>query len=245
MKTIAVYNLKGGVGKTATAVNMAYLSSKKGIRTCLWDLDPQAAASWYMNCQTKKDFKFGKLAREKLSLGKQIQTTGFDHLDMIPADITYRNIDVHLASSKATQVKQWLAALSEIYQTVVLDCPPTLSSLAESILKQADIVLVPVLPTYLSYRTYRQLVALMKDKKLPVKKLHPVITMIDRRKKIHRDFLDNSREHLNKAPVGFIPYCSDVEKMGEFRRPLATYAPRSVATLAYQLLWEKVEEKIK
>jgi chromosome partitioning protein len=244
MKTIAVYNLKGGVGKTATAVNLAYLSALSGARTCLWDLDPQAAASWYMNCKPRTGFKFSKLAKDKLSLGKQIQATEFDHLDMIPANMTYRNVDAQMAHADPNQLKEWLDSLSEIYRTVILDCPPSLSSLAELVLKHADMVLVPVLPTYLSFQTYHQLVALMKAKKIPGKKLHPVITMIDRRKKIHSEFSNNSLQKLGKDPLGFIPYSSDVEKMGEFRHPLPCFASRSAANLAYQLLWENVERKI-
>ena len=244
MNTIAVYNLKGGVGKTATAVNLAYLSAHSGIKTCLWDLDPQAAASWYLSCKPKRGFKFSKLAKEKLALGNQIQTTDYDHLDMIPADLTYRKMDTQMAHADPNRFKEWLGSLSEIYQTTILDCPPTVSSLAEIVLKQADLVLVPALPTYLSFQTYHQLVSLMKAKKIPVKKLLPVITMIDRRKKIHCEFSDNSQMHLNKEPIGFVPYSSHVEKMGEFRQPVASFAPRSVAALAYQLLWDRLEEKL-
>jgi hypothetical protein len=61
MSIIAFYNLKGGVGKTASAVNLAYLYSQSGQRTLLWDLDPQGASSWYLDYDTEKKFNRKKL----------------------------------------------------------------------------------------------------------------------------------------------------------------------------------------
>ena len=64
MTVLALYNLKGGVGKTAAAINLAYLAAATGYKTLVWDLDPQASASFYLNAknvgrgQTKKIFRF-------------------------------------------------------------------------------------------------------------------------------------------------------------------------------------------
>ncbi|MBU6952160.1 ParA family protein [Hahella sp. HN01] len=243
MKTIAVYNLKGGVGKTATAVNIAYLSAGSGQPTLLWDFDAQAAASWYFQVENSKRKKASKLIKDKLALGELIQGTGYDRLDIIPSDMSNRNIDVNLTGVSGGKLDSWLSMLSETYGVLILDCPPTLSELALRILKAADAVLVTMIPTHLSFETYRHVSEMMEQKKIDLAKLHPVLTMIDRRKSIHQEFTASCKKTLGKTPIGFIPYCSDVEKMGEFREPLPVFAPKSPATLAYQLLWDNIRKK--
>ena len=245
MNVIAIYNLKGGVGKTATAVNLAYYSAGQGFRTLLWDLDAQAASSWYFNSTQEKKFRINRLVKDKVALSHLIQETNFENLDIIPSDISYRNIDVLLSKTNGDPMRQWLSALSEIYQIIILDCPPTLSELAASVLNSAKLILAPALPTHLSFETYRNMEALMEEKGITSNKLYPVLTMIDRRKNLHREFSQKCQKLIGKRPLGFIPYCSDVEKMGEFRAPVGEFAYRSVGNLAYQLLWDNVNKKLK
>ncbi|MGB7289651.1 MAG: ParA family protein, partial [Candidatus Macondimonas sp.] len=68
MRTLAFYNLKGGVGKTAAAVNLAWCAAQEGLAVCLWDLDPQGAASWYLRDTTGLDIKAKKLLKGKDTL---------------------------------------------------------------------------------------------------------------------------------------------------------------------------------
>lgn len=240
MHSIAIYNLKGGVGKTATAVNLAYLAAANGLRTLLWDLDAQAAASWYMRAEPRSDFKAKKLVKGRIPLGDLIQSTHYPGLDIIPSDLTIRNLDVLLAEQSGNQLRHWLSELSETYALVILDCPPSLSELALSVLKASDEVIVPTIPTHLSFATYHQIQELMKDKDLDLKKLYPVLTLIDKRKAIHQSFVRDCKSQLGRDALGFIPYASDIEKMGETRAPVEVSAARSPAALAYRLLWENV-----
>ena len=240
MKSIAIYNLKGGVGKTATAVNLAFHAAADSMRTLLWDMDAQAAASWYYNAEPDRRFKASRLVKAKIPLGSLIQKTAYEGLDIIPSDLSARQLDVLLSAHGENNLRHWLSALSETYRLVIIDCPPSLSELALSVLTECDRVLVPAVPTHLSFATYRQIVALMEDKKLDVRKLYPVLTMIDRRKALHQSFTRDCPTLLGRSALGFIPYSSDVEKMGEFRRPLGDFAPRSTAAIAYRLLWENV-----
>ena len=95
MKIYATYNIKGGVGKTATAVNLAYLAARDGYRVLLWDLDPQAAATFLFRVRPRVKGG-GKALIQGTRPGGAIKGTDFDGLDLLPADFTYRNLDLLL-----------------------------------------------------------------------------------------------------------------------------------------------------
>ena len=100
MKIFATYNIKGGVGKTTAAVNLAYLSAADGYRTLLWDLDPQGAASFLFRIKPRVKGGGKALIRGTKALDDAIKGTDFDHLDLIPADFTYRNMDLLLGGTR-------------------------------------------------------------------------------------------------------------------------------------------------
>ena len=99
MKTLACYNIKGGVGKTAAAVNLAYLAAQCGLRTLVWDLDPQAAATFYLRVKPKVKGS-GKVLKGKRDLDDVIKGSDFPLLDLLPADFSYRNMDLRLEDAK-------------------------------------------------------------------------------------------------------------------------------------------------
>ncbi|SDX19273.1 ParA family protein [Marinobacter mobilis] len=242
MRIIAFHNLKGGVGKTAAAVNIAYLASSSGIPTLLWDLDPQGAASWYLGEDPDiTGEKASRLLKGKTPVGRLIHPTRYPKLDLIPAHPSFRNLDVKLAEQEnSSTLKSWLAPLSEDYGLVILDCPPSLSHLAEQVLSCADQVYVPTIPTWLSINSWQQLRQFAKDKKIRVAKFHPFLSMVDRRKTLHRTILEQGDERLKERLKGYIPYASDVEKMGEARKPVPVLMPRSAASHAYRLMWQEI-----
>ena len=106
MRIYATYNIKGGVGKTTTAVNLAYLAAESGLRTVLWDLDPQGAASFMFRVKPRVKGGGKALILGKRSLDETIKGTDFDNLDLIPADFTYRNMDLLLDSGARRRRKQ-------------------------------------------------------------------------------------------------------------------------------------------
>lgn len=246
MKVIAFHNLKGGVGKTAAASNIAALAAEAGIPTLLWDLDPQGAVSWYFGNtgdQTGRVPKAAKLVKGKTPIGHCIVPTGIDNLDLIPADVSFRNIDLQLdRHGDDNTLKSWLEPLGEDYGLVVLDCPPTLSKLAEQVFEVSDRILVPLVPTWLSLNSWMQVQAFAAEKGVDSSRFQPFWTMADRRKRLHRELLEKPPKHLKGLAPGYIPYASDVERMGEMRQPVHWFAPRSPAALAYRLLWRSLSQ---
>lgn len=244
MRVIAFHNLKGGVGKTATASNIAALAAESGLPTLLWDLDPQGAVSWYFGNTgdtSARTAKAGKMVKGKTPIGQTIVATGIENLDLIPADVSFRNIDLQLEKhGDGNTLKSWLAPLSEDYALVVLDCPPTLSLLAEQVFEVSDRILVPLVPTWLSLNSWQQIQAFAQEKGFDRSKFQPFWTMADRRKKLHRELLVSPPKHLKRLAPGYIPYASDVERMGEMRQPVHWFAPRSAAAMAYRLLWRSL-----
>ncbi|MCG6938639.1 MAG: AAA family ATPase [Gammaproteobacteria bacterium] len=246
MKIIAIYNIKGGVGKTATAVNLSYLASLDGANTLLWDLDPQGAASYY--CRIKPKIKGGgkKLVEGKIDIDEVVKGTDYENLDLLPADFSYRNMDMFLQSTKQplNRLNKLLGPLAEEYDYVFLDCPPSISAASESVFTAADILLVPTIPTTLSLRTYKQIMHFLKQQNTGHAKVLPFFVMVDGRKKMHRLIVQHPPSFMPTLLKSYIPYASEVERMGTHRAPVAIFAPGSKAAGRYQSLWNELRPQL-
>jgi cellulose biosynthesis protein BcsQ len=242
MKTIAIYNLKGGVGKTATAVNIAYLAAQSGLRTLIWDLDPQGAASWYLSAQANKDHKAGKLLKGKTVIGDLVFKTAYEKLDIIPADFSYRKMDLMLNqhNESTSSLEHFINPFGETHSLVVLDCPPSLSSLAEQVFQAADAIFIPLVPTFLSIRTFEQTRSYIKAKKLGHKRLFPFFSMVDIRRQLHREIVKQPPVELKRLLPVIIPYSSVIEKMGQFRAPVTAFSRSHPASKAYENLYQEI-----
>lgn len=240
MKIIAVYCSKGGVGKTATSVNLAYTASRHGYSTLLCDLDPQGASSYYFRIRPKKKFNSKKLLRGKLQ--GYIRGTDFDDLDLLPAHFSHRNIDLMLDRKKqaADVLAQILDPLADEYDLVFLDCPPNLTLLSEAIIESADLVVTPVIPTTLSMLSLEQLLKLCKKTGVAKEKIHAFFSMAERRKSMHMNIIGRYRKYKIFMKT-IIPYLAEVEKMGITRKPVAAVQKSTPAGLAYERLWKEVE----
>lgn len=244
MRVFATYNIKGGVGKTATAVNLAHLSARDGYRTLVWDLDPQGAASFYFRIQPKIDGGAKRLIKGKLDPSRLIRGTDFLDLDLLPADFSYRHMDLALEDSgdPTRRLAHLLLPLSEEYDHLFLDCAPSISRVSEGIFVAADALLVPTIPTTLSLRTLDQLHRHLSKKGPKRLQVLPFFCMVDRRKKLHRRIVAEISE---ASPYPFletqIPYSSLVEQMGLHRAPLTSWAaPSTPPVRAYEELWDEV-----
>jgi chromosome partitioning protein len=242
VKIYATYNIKGGVGKTSAAVNLAHLAARSGYNTLLWDLDPQGAATYLFRIKPKVKGGSRALVRGTRSLDDAIKATDFDRLDLLPADFSYRNMDLQLDDTKrpTRRIRQLLEPLTAEYDVVFLDCPPSISLLSENVLHAVDTLLVPMIPATLSVRTFDQLVNFVGDFDGRQPRIYSFFSMVDRRKRLHRDLV----EHLGTERPGIlrtaVPALSIIEQMAEYRAPVTAFAPDSVATRCYEALWDEV-----
>jgi len=245
MAIIAVYNIKGGVGKTATSVNLSYLSAASGNQTLLCDLDPQGSASYYFRVKPAKKFSADKFLKGGKHIERSIRGTDYDNLDILPADFTYRNLDLALDEIKKSRqrLRKVLKPLTREYDHLFLDCPPNITLLSENLFYAADIMLIPFIPTTLSMLSFSKLLDFFKQSNLNKKKLFVLFSMVEKRKKIHQEMMQRFKGRkriLNNA----IPYLADVEKMGIYRQPVLAFQPNSVAGRAYANLWTELENYI-
>lgn len=244
MRVYASYNIKGGVGKTAAAVNLAYLAAREGHRTLLWDLDPQGAASFYLRVKPKRRGGAKRLVRGKRHPAEIIRESDYGGLDLLRAHFDYRHLDLVLAGVKRprTRIARVLDLLAEDYDRVFLDCPPGITLAAESVFRAARALIVPTIPTTLSLRTLGQLDTYLREEGPRRLALLPFYSMVDARKSLQRRICEESAgEH--RFLETRIPYASVVEQMGEHRAPVALYSPGGAATRAFEALWREVEAR--
>ena len=245
MKILASYNIKGGVGKTASAVNLAHLAARDGLRVLLWDLDPQAATSFLLRVRPRVKGGGAALIKGSRELDAAIKGTDFERLDLLPADFTYRNLDLILDNTKkpTQRLARLLRPLAAEYDLVVLDCPPGISLLSESVLHAADVLLVPLIPTTLSVRTLDQLSEFISGFDGQRPKVLAFCSMIDRRKRLHREIAEQLPAERPDVAQTVIPALSLIERMSVERAPVTAFAPRSTAARQYAALWAEVAER--
>ena len=247
MTILSVYNIKGGVGKTAAAVNLSYLSALEDRNTLLCDLDPQSSATYYFRVKPKMKTGLKPLVKGKKSLAKNIKGTDYNCLDILPADFSLRNMDIMLDNVKGSRqrLKSVLKIFKDEYKYIFLDCPPNITLVSENIFIASDLILVPVIPTTLSYRTFEKLLGFFKKNKMSTKKIVPFFSMVEIRKNMHKDSMDALKKQYPAFLNSAIPYSSVVEKMGIHREPLESFSPRSVPAQQYRNLWIEVKNILK
>jgi cellulose biosynthesis protein BcsQ len=243
-RVLATYNIKGGVGKTSAAANLAYLSARDGFRTLLWDLDPQGASTYLFRVRPKIRGGGRKLIRLKSDVSRLVKGTDHPGLDLLPADFSYRHMDLALDGFKrpTTRLARVLDPLQAQYDYVFLDCPPSISLVSESVFEAADALLVPIIPATLSSRTFEQLASLVEGGP----QVLAFFSMVEVRKSLHREVMARLRSLHSVTMLGAaVPSADEVERMGLERDVVASFAPGSRAALAYEALWLDVRRRLR
>ncbi len=242
MKIIASYSIKGGVGKTAASVNLAYAAARAGNETLLIDLDPQGASSFYfrMGCSKKDKDKY--FFSKKNRLLRHVKGSNYKRLDILPANLSFRNFDIMLNSMQKSKqrLKEILRPLKGEYDLIILDCPPNLTLLAENIFNAVDIIVVPVIPTTLSERTYEQLLNFFATKGYKQSKLYPFFSMAQSQNKLHVETIKKMLQNYPRFMKSIIRFSTEIERMGVHREPVLAYASKKSPVQTYHLLFNEI-----
>jgi len=247
LKVISLYSIKGGVGKTAACVNLAYTAAASGIKTLLLDLDPQGAASYYYRVSVSRKYKTKSFLKGGKQIDKNIKGTDYSKLDSLPATLSYRKMDVALHNFKHSKRKlaDLLKPLKKEYQCIFLDCPPNITLVSENVFRATDLLVVPVIPTTLSVLTYEKLIGFYRNQKLKRSQIIPFFSMVEKQKSLHKKIMAEFSEKEKRLLKNYVPYSADVEKMGIYREPVACYKPRSKAVTAYEDIWSELSVRLK
>ena len=227
-------------------MNLAAIAAGEGRRTLVWDLDPQGAATFLFRVRPKVKGGGRKLVRRRRDPLDAVKGTDTEGLDLLPADFSYRHLDLALDSIKRphTGIARILEPLADDYDVVILDCPPSISLLSESVFAACDVLLVPIVPSTLSVRTLEQLQAFLAGDAKAAPAVVAFLSMVDRRRRLHRDLASSLPITLPAVTGASIPVASAVELMGTRRAPVASSHPRSPAAKAYAALWAEVAAKL-
>ncbi|MDH3225612.1 MAG: ParA family protein [Thermoleophilia bacterium] len=245
MSCIAVCSIKGGVGKTSAAVNLAALAAQEG-RTLLVDLDPQGSATYALAVGERIPGGASSVALEGPGGDGAAVRTATENLDVVPADFSLRRIDTELADVRRPRrrLRRTIESLGEGYDYVFLDCAPGIALSIEGVLRAADLILVPVEPAALPMRSMDQLGAyLAGDRRLQSTPMVAFLSKVDRRRGSHRRLADELLLERDDI-IGAIPYAVEVEEMPMRREPLVAISPRSRGARAYAELWEAVSARL-
>ena len=241
MPVCAFYNLKGGVGKTTSAVNCAYLASRSIGPTLLCDLDPQGSASYYLRVESPEGYSAKKMLKGGKYLGKNIRESDYPNLYVLPSDFSFRTLDLKLDREKHRKRKlsEILAPLEKEFELIIIDSPPNITLESENIFRAADTLFIPLIPTVLSVESYKTIVAYLQ--KYDSLRLFAFFNLVDRRRKLHRDMVSDLPANFGEVFTSFIPYSSKVEQMSARRAPITAVAPRTSAAMAFVELWNDMK----
>ncbi|MDE0028567.1 MAG: ParA family protein [Deltaproteobacteria bacterium] len=245
-RVLALYHLKGGVGKTTAAVNLAYLSADSGFKTLICDLDPQSSTTYFFRVKPALKHARRVLLKGGARVADNIKGTDYEGLDLLPADWSLRHLPSLLGRVKRSKrrLREILDPFRGEYDLIVLDSPATATLLAECIFVAADLLLVPVVPSTLAARAYANLRLFLRRKGYDEAKVWGFFSMVEARKKMHRATMQAMREQFPQWLPATIPYTVDVESMGLARAPLPVRSPRAVATRRFRELWEQVAGRV-
>ena len=246
LRIISVYNIKGGVGKTTTAVNLSYLAAAEGARTLLWDLDPQGASTYTLRCEPKIDGGARDIVDGEKPLWSLTVETDYRKLHLIPSDFSYRHMDTMIDEYKqATKhLLRLMRPLRDEYDYLIIDCPPGMTLVSENIVRASDAIVTPILPSPFSIQMLDTLVQFINSRSWADVNVLPFFSMVDRRKNLHKQVTESLRDDYPMIMRTEIPYSSEIEQMSLRRAPIPSYSPKSLSGRRFTALWSEIQKHL-
>lgn len=248
---LAVANQKGGVGKTTTTINLSAALARKGHRTLLVDLDPQAHSTLsYVDLEAVTRSMYEVLMDPAVPLQQVVLPTGVENLEVAPARISLAKIEAKLISEfdGHYRLRDKLQPAAGEYPFVVIDTPPTLGLLTVSALVAASHLLIPIQSSYLAMEGTDDLLETVERIKRRVNPdlelLGVLITIHDRRTILGRDVVRKVRQVFgDKVFRTIVSKCVRLEESPAYKESIFTHAPRSTGAQQYARLGEEVLQR--
>lgn len=249
MKTIAIYNIKGGVGKTTTSINIACLMAKMGFSVLIWDLDPQGGTSYFFNCEGANNQRYKRLFENDLSIYEVIQSCDTHHIDIISNDAFFGD-DVlskgsllsRLNFANNTTIQAALEKVEDDYDVCIIDCPPGKFSMHNNVFTAAHLLLIPNIPAPLSLYCYQVLQTDLKVFQQQGKDIMSFYNMVQIRKNLHRRYLEEQSGSITKLN-NYIPFYSDIENISFSKQSIFHQLKEAKSIQFYEALWDEVCDK--
>ncbi len=245
---ISIVNQKGGVGKTTTTVNLSAFLAQHGKKVLIIDLDPQGnATSGYGFDKSQLESSVYDLLVNETPISEVIQSTNRKNLDMCPTNINLAGAEVELVSamSRETILKRAIDSISQNYDFVLIDCPPSLGLLTINALAASSDVIVPIQGEYYALEGLTQLVdtinLVRKHLNQTLGIFGVIITMFDGRTQLTRQVTEEVRKYFgDKVFETVIPRNIRLAEAPSFGKTIAEYDTKSRGGRAYDELAQEV-----